>query len=138
MYIPDKNHQPLFPVPSENSKISTDVTPPRCAFPLVEPLTTKVLGDLIPKPYRILKNIRSISTHTHRNAAIDNNDTLWTWGAVSMGSYKRDNCLIDNGVTKYYDNSVIYTNDAPQDVSYVIVKIMDNVHTVSTGEWYYM
>ena len=74
---------------------------------------------LIPRPYRILRDIRKISTCIHHNAAIDNNAVLWEWGADSMAQM--------DGV---------YSNDFPQNVQRLPQRSMENVLNVCCGGWH--
>lgn len=75
---------------------------------------------LIPRPYLIMQDIQSISACIHRNAAIDRNFNLWTWGAASMAQ-------TDDG---------LYSNDIPQDIEAAPKKIMENALMVSCGGWH--
>lgn len=74
---------------------------------------------LIPRPYHMLSNIRKISTCIHRNAAIDNKDILWIWGADSMA--QRDG---------------VYSNDLPQNIEKTPQQCMENVLDVCCGAWH--
>lgn len=77
---------------------------------------------LVPRPWCIMKNIRSISACIHQNAAIDSNNDLWTWGAKAMAQLE--------------DGS--FTNDAPQNIQRVPQKIMNHALMVSCGGWHTM
>ena len=86
-YSRDDTARPLYTIHPLNGRIEKKVCPPRCALPLSGPLQKrhKTLpvyvypcpeqqeSILVPKPYRIMQNIRTISSLVHRNAAIDNN-----------------------------------------------------------------
>ena len=122
MYQQALDKPPLFPIPLENKNQQKEAAPPKSALPLISPLTERAKGDLQPKPYRILKNIVSIDSCIHRNAAIDQNNVLWTWGAISCGK-------IPNGS---------YSYDAPQEVCYTPQVAMKDVLSASVGAWHYM
>lgn len=112
--------EPIFIIPQEIS--TSTCQPPFAALPLEMPLLSRPSkGELlIPKPYRILQNITAISTCIHRNAAIDYNHILWTWGANSMAQTETGE----------------YTNDMPQQVDYIPKKQMEQVLMVSQGAWH--
>ena len=74
----------------------------------------------VPTPYRILQNVVAVSTCIHRNAAIDCNADLWTWGAKSM-------TLGEDGA---------FSNDIPQLVDAAPKKQMENALQVSQGAWH--
>lgn len=137
IFTPDINVPPLFPAPPINEKSSKSVAPPKSALPLTPPLTEKHKSPWTPKPYRIMQNIRSINACTHRNAAIDNNDVLWVWGAISQGRYF-DDVPTDDGEKIYVRNEYVYSDDVSQNVNYIPSKVMENVSSVSTGAWHYM
>jgi len=138
MRISDQSIHQILSLPEHKKSNSGKTCPPASALPCVEPLTKKSEGFVEPKPYRILQNIRKISTNTHRNAAIDKHDSLWTWGAVSMASYTDNNVLVDDGKKKYYSNDVHFTNDISQETLYIPMKVIGNISSVSAGEWHYM
>ena len=121
MYKPDENIPPLFPTPPAENTAPSEFAPPKCALPLIEPLTEEEQGTLTAKPYRIMQNIRSISTRTHRNATIDNDDVLWTWGAVSMNQ-------------STFGDETFFTNDTAQVVSYIPKRVMENVKKTYIGK----
>lgn len=112
----------LFHIAPQALEKSQKYMLPKGASRSTAPLTERTPGMLTPRAYRILKNIRSVSTCIHRNAAIDHNDCLWTWGARSMAK-------TENGA---------FSNDLPQDVVYVPQKRMNHVAAVSTGAWHTM
>lgn len=119
-YILEDTAAPLFAAPPYRSEKHPDVLPPKTALPLAEALKERQMGPLSPKPYRILTNIRSISSCAHQNAAIDRSDTLWTWGAV-----------LDR-----QDGFVSINYGMPQNIEYVPKKRMEHVLSVSVGAWH--
>lgn len=68
----------------------------------VRPSKSAGAQSYMPIPYRVMQNVSSISVCIHQNAAIDFNNTLWTWGARFMAQ-------IEGGA---------YSNDVPQDVEF--------------------
>ena len=99
------------------------VLPPKSALPLEPTLTEKAPGMRRPKPYRILRDIRSISAHHYRNAAIDNDDRLWIWGAKRPVRMEK----APNGFNRLI-----------KDIEYVPQHVMDNVLSVCSGEDHYL
>ena len=79
--------EPIFDIPfSEKDRVS-----PYAPKGIATSAKTRInCGARIPRPQLVMQNIRNISTCIHRNAAIDYNNTLWTWGA-------RCEARMDNG-----------------------------------------
>lgn len=96
---------------------------PVFALPLEKSIVNCTQKGAIPKPYRLLQNVQSISACIHRNAVIDKEYRLWVWGASEMAR-----------VEEY--GSYVYTNDAPQNVNYHPQLVMDDVVAVSQGAWH--
>lgn len=115
----DPSMEPLFTVkPSEGQ--GRGCVPPQAAFPLEMPLVESAPGPLVPKPYRIMQNIASVSACVHQNAALDRDGVLWTWGPANM--------------TKMENGS--YSPDCIQDVDYCPKARMEDVMSIAQGAWH--
>lgn len=86
----------------------------------VRPSKSAGAQSYMPIPYRVMQNVSSISVCIHQNAAIDFNNTLWTWGARFMAQ-------IEGGA---------YSNDVPQDVEFRPQRVLENALMVSCGAWH--
>lgn len=115
------NDPPVFSLPAYEPM--EEVSVPQSALPLEKPLLMSDADKqymLKPKPWRILQNVRSISSSHHHNLAIDRNDVLWTWGATELTQ-------LEDGYFSY---------DAPQKINPVPQQCMKNVMTACAGAWY--
>ena len=118
------DYPPVFSLPEIIENQQKKVAPPRCALPLAEPLTERPMPPLVPKPYRIMRDIRNVSSFVHRNAAIDKNDVLWVWGATEKARVNEFGVL---GAV---------SDDVEHIVDYVPKKVLDNADSVSVGHWH--
>lgn len=111
--------KPIYTLPPYKIKTGDDITLPYSALPLLERLEHKALGShtVSPRPYCIMKNIKKISSCIHHNAAIDQDDNLWIWGASTMAQ-------MENGC---------YSFDVAQQVEYIPKKKMEKISQVSIG-----
>ena len=112
--------EPLYQYEPYISDPKRDITPKGALKPLIPPITERQQGmPLYPKLYRIMTGIRAISSCVHNNAVIDSQNVLWSWGARTMAQ-------MENG---------FFSEEIPQDVTYVPQKVMENVRSVAAGAW---
>lgn len=123
LFKSDGSTMPIYAVKPylRSAKAYDRVIPPKKALPFVPPITQRQTGELVPKPYRIMRNIRAISAGVHQNAALDINDNLWIWGA------QKPSRILDG------PSEGLYSFNVPQDVNYIPSKKMENVSDVSCG-----